>query len=751
MLGLSNGPTQPPGSSTMPTDFVTIPRRIVDPAARSAGRGLRLVIAIVLVGFFLGGAARAQPKPTRLSRQVLLLYDGQREGFPFSMVHRHASLPLEYLGFALVAHDIRRGLPKGRLADTYAGVVTWFSDDQLPAPETYAAFLARQIDAGTRFAILGNFGFNPSDALLAKLGLVHVGCDQGWSAPYTIAKSAEGMAFESKPGPVSTYVIPVRANRGRVLLEVKSKSGPVTATPIAVLPWGILALHPYLLDEGWAGRTRWRVDPFALFAQAFPGAAPALDLSTENGRRILTAHVDGDGIASMAEMPGGLLAAQVIQQRILEVFPIPTAVSVIESDTSPKGVNPELSPRLEEVARRIFRLPHVEIASHTYSHPFNWMAAAGTPWPMDPDEEKPSTDPDYLPIPGYAYSIAREVNGTVEYINSRLAPPDKKTKVYLWSGDALPDPESMSRVAALGLANLNGDNAVEPIGNPILSMIPSSGRWVGGHYQCYTPAQNENVFTNEWTGPFNGYRRAIDLFSFSESPRRLNAIAIYYHFYSGSKITSLAALREVYRYALRQETMPMAISDYTARVLDFQRATVARGEDGAFVFEGISALRTARIPSASGWPDLARSTGVVGVRDLPQGRYVAFDGSGRATLYLRPEPPVGPYLSSSNGRISAFKFATRESGQRLFTATLSAGVPLELSVGGCPKGAVLIGKSNEAKPRPGVHGASAWTWKAHEAEVTIACSQIPNRAGRSEEPRARRATRANGRSHVTEE
>jgi hypothetical protein len=680
-----------------------------------------LAISACLVLFFLTGVAFAERKPTPLSRKILLLFDGKREGLPFSMVHRHASMPLEYLGYALVPQDIRKGLPTGNLGETYAGVVTWFSDDLLPEPEKYEAFLHKQLEAGTRFAILGNFGFNPGDALLSRMGLSRVGGDKGWAAPYTIVKAGKVVGFEATPGLVSTYVIPVKAKQGRVLLEVKSKSGPVTATPIVVMPWGLLALHPYLLDDGWNGRTRWLVDPFALFAEAFPLAAPALDLSTENGRRILTAHVDGDGIASLAEMPGGLFAGQVIKQQILEAFPIPTAVSVIESDTSPQGVNPQLSARLEELARQIFRLPHVEIASHTYSHPFNWMAAAGTPWPKDADEEKPSTDPDYLPIPGYTYSIAKEVNGTVEYINSRLAPANKKTSVYLWSGDALPDPESMNRVAALGLANLNGDNAVEPEGKPILSMIPSSGRWVGKHYQCYTPAQNENVFTNEWTGPFNGYRRAIDLFAFSESPRRLNALAIYYHFYSGSKPSSLMALREVYRYATRQETLPMSISAYTARVLDFQQATVARDAEGAFVFEGVSALRTARIPTELGWPDLSRSTGVVGVRDLPQGRYVAFDGQGKATLYLQPEPPAGPYLVSSNGRVTAFRFGARENGQRTFTATLSAGVPLEATVGGCKKGAVVVGNANAAKARPGAPGETSWAWKAHETEVTIAC------------------------------
>jgi hypothetical protein len=44
---------------------------------------------------------------------------------------------------------------------------------------------------------------------------------------------------------------------------------------------------------------------------------------------------------------------------------------VIEAEVAPHGLHPQLSPRLEAIARQMFRLPHVEIASHT-AHPFVW-------------------------------------------------------------------------------------------------------------------------------------------------------------------------------------------------------------------------------------------------------------------------------------------------------------------------------------------------------------------------------------------
>jgi hypothetical protein len=48
-----------------------------------------------------------------------------------------------------------------------------------------------------------------------------------------------------------------------------------------------------------------------------------------------------------------------------------------------------------------------------------------------------------------------------------------------------------------------------------------------------------------------------------------------------------------------------------------------------------------------GWPDLLRSQGVAGVRDLPQGRYVALS-SDHALLVLRPDRDDRPALEDAN-------------------------------------------------------------------------------------------------------
>ncbi len=170
--------------------------------------------------------------------------------------------------------------------------------------------------------------------------------------------------------------------------------------------------------------------------------------------------------------------------------------------------------------------------------------------------EDDGRDGDRLAIPGYVFSLEREVDGSVAYINQRLAPPGKPARVFLWSGDALPPEEAIERTDALGLENLNGDDAEEPGPRLALSQVPSFVRPVGRRTQIYAPAQNENVYTNLWHGPFYGFRRVVDYFRFTDSPRRLKPIGIYYHFYSGTKAAAIKALHEVYGWALQQETFP---------------------------------------------------------------------------------------------------------------------------------------------------------------------------------------------------
>jgi hypothetical protein len=556
----------------------------------------------------------------------------------------------------------------------------------------------------------------------------------GARAPLSVAAADTMIGFEAPPAPrardLPSYAAPSLVRH----LEIADAQARIVA-PVAEGEWGGIALDPYLTETGFEGRQRWIIDPFQFLASAL--ALPDLpipDVTTENGRRVLEIHIDGDGFVSTAELPRRPLAGEVIRREFLARYHLPTTVSIIEGEIGAAGLYPERSGELEPVARAIFALPEVEVASHTFSHPFDWLRAQGvqTARPGEPDEPD-AVEGDRLDIPHYSYSVEREVDGSVRYIDGRLAPAGKTTRVILWSGNALPPEEAIARADALGLANLNGDNAEEPGPALTLAGVPSFVRPVGSRLQIYAPAQNENVYTNLWHGPYYGFRRVVDYFRFTDSPRRLKPIGIYYHFYSGTKAASVTALHEVYAWALSQENFPMWVSEYVEKVKGFQQASVARRLDGGWLLRDFGALRTVRLPAALDWPDLERSPDVAGKRELPQGRYVALVAPA-APEALRtlagPAPAAGaagaasaPYLESANAAVVSL----RRAGGELWLG-LRGHVPVEATLAGCRAGQSPViadlagGPAPHPVAGPTAGGARALRFEANQTgEIHVVC------------------------------
>jgi hypothetical protein len=613
-----------------------------------------------------------------IPRRILALYDGDEEAYlPATLIHRAGAVPLEYFGFVLEYFDIRKPLPGGDLASRYAGIVSWFVDDEMPQPRTYERWLETQMNDGLRIAMLNRPGFDPTPSFLKRIGMVE--SSKKVVGPVSVVSSGKLIGFETRPTPQVRGLLNWRAKDGEVHLELRDATGQIM-TPVVTGSWGGLAMSPFMIDLGFEDRVRWIVDPFAFITRALDvEPMPVPDTTTENGRRILIAHIDGDAFASKAEMPGKFYSGQIIMRDFLEKYPFPTTVSIIEGETSKTGVYPQDSERLEAIAKEMFALSNVEPASHAYSHPYDWVRAARGEGLIAMN----SKDPVHLPIPGYKYSAAREVGGSIRYISERLAPPDKPARVFLWSGAALPEPDAMKEIVAGKYWNMNGGNGELPLDAPTLSMVTSLGRPVDGMLQIYAQEQNENVYTNEWHGPFYGFRRVIGSFKYTDSPRRLKMIDIYYHFYSGTKLASINALHDVYQYAAAQDTLPLYVSEACARIEDYFRMNLARRLDGNWEIKGGGALRTVRLDKRLGWPNVVDSQEVVGVEDIPQGRYVALSGAQNVLLALQANRPSVPHLVSANAAVVSWS-RDRESVK----FHLKGHVPVDMTIGGCtPSGA----------------------------------------------------------------
>jgi hypothetical protein len=219
----------------------------------------------------------------------------------------------------------------------------------------------------------------------------------------------------------------------------------------------------------------------------------------------------------------------------------------------------------------------------------------------------------------------------------------------LWSGNCLPPEKAIAITRKAGLYNFNGGETTIRKSHPFLSLVTPMTRRVGSELQVYAPIMNENVYTNLWHGPFYGFRQVIETFELTDRPRRLKPVDIYYHFYSGAKTASLRALDEVYTWTLKQEILPVFLSDYIKRVQAFQQATVAREISGSLCYQGPVELRTLRLTGDTQTAYPASGENVAGYRHLHDGTYYALAGGKKTQLTLGAKSDARPRLVRGNG------------------------------------------------------------------------------------------------------
>ncbi|MEZ5739794.1 MAG: endo alpha-1,4 polygalactosaminidase [Burkholderiaceae bacterium] len=481
------------------------------------------------------GTGRIEVRP----RTLLVVHNGTQKGDEqFSTAQEVIAMPLHYLGYRVELLDVNRhDLPTGPMADRYAGIVGVFEKDITNQGRQWVDLLGRALDERVPVVLLNSFGAPIAD-LPPALGIGQP--DKPALGPLTLAQERRPLtSFETPALPDLRSVFVTAPAGADSLVRVRDRRGQVT-DGVALTDWGGYALQPFTYNIHSDGMN-WVINPIEFFRRALqrPDMPPVADVSTETGRRLLMVHIDGDGFASRAEIPGAPFAAEVMQKDFIARYKVPHTVSVIEGETGPQGLYPALSPVLERIARNIFKLDHVEIATHSYSHPFFWNklvaeAASGT---LELFPEKPVS----LPIKNYRFSLEREVAGSASYIDERLAPPGKRTQVFLWTGDCVPPAAAIAATERAGLLNMNGGDTTISRQYPTLTRVAPMSLRKDGLLQVYAPNQNENVYTNDWTGPFYGFERVIETFEMTEAPLRLKPINIYYHTYAASKTSSIKA------------------------------------------------------------------------------------------------------------------------------------------------------------------------------------------------------------------
>lgn len=576
-------------------------------------------------------------------RRVALVYDPREGDLADNAGHTYLGGLLEYLGYRVDYLPANSAMPEYRFSGLYAGVITWMTSGSPQDAAAFNRFISARLDEHVPVVFFSGLPIEDR-VLLKRMGLTREAPPGTQTLTVTHQDKALIGAFEAPVQPRSRDLTAVSVlPKGPTPALSLSNAAGETFNPVVIGDWGGLALAPYLLEVN-NERSRWILDPFAfLKASLRLPEQPRPDTTTENGRRIATVHIDGDGFPSRAEVRGTPYAGRHTLDDYIKPNPFLTSVSIVEGEISPRGMFPHLARELEPIAREIFANPKVEVATHTFSHPFF----------MQPDKAKKRENfkPEYglnMAIPGYdKIDFRREVVGSRDYINQQLTTPEKPVKMVFWPGDALPSASTLKIAYDAGLKNVNGAETMMTKADPSLTGLNPLLRPTEGGLQYYAPIISENLYTNLWHGPYYGFRELIETFELTDSPKRLRGLHLYYHFYSSTKQASIKAMHEIYGYMREQNPMSLWMSDYIDRLHGLYQASLARTADGNWQIRGMDALRTVRLDPQMGWPDLLRSQGVAGVRDIPQGRYVALS-SDRALLVLRPDRDGRPALEDAN-------------------------------------------------------------------------------------------------------
>ena len=341
------------------------------------------------------------------------------------------------------------------------------------------------------------------------------------------------------------------SEKNQVHLSVVEKLAPHRRADLVVTgEFGGYALNPIVLSENPKTFLRqWTLNPFLFFETAYDlKKLPRPDVTTLNGRRMIYCHIDGDAFTGNCRFDKKRYCGEVVFDDILKKYLFPHTLSLVHCWFDPNVRKLDLisvedgkmmdkrrvtftnndQTQWIKAAQRVFKEPWIEYALHGYGHPLKWEREILA-----------------LSAEGKPFDVRDEFDRSIE-IFSQYIVKGSQPKIFLWTGDCAPTEKQLLHSYDLGLVNMNGgDTMFDSTHNSHTSVAPLY-RQAGKALQIYASAANENIYTNEWAGPFYGFRNVIETFERTESPRRLAPVNIYYHWYSGEYKASMQALVEVY-------------------------------------------------------------------------------------------------------------------------------------------------------------------------------------------------------------
>jgi len=665
-------------------------------SVRSQARTVLFGLLLVACGL-LSARARAQtpgdePRVEPVRREILAIYDSREEIRPDqSRIHRLAEMPLNYLGFVVSYWDISAGLPSAERSENLRGIITWL---RRPPPPAFYLWAQQEVTKGARMVVLGDSGLpsgntSLADAnkLFAEIGFGLTGAAVDITYGTRVQRQDALVGFERPLDPVlpafpivNTFGSDVTSH---IVLEYHEGTQVLASSVVLTSSHGGYAANGYFIyEEPSTGRTKWIIDPFAFFQKAFGvEMMPIPDVTTISGRRMWFSHIDGDGwnnvsyIESYRDKP--TIAAGVVLRELIAPYPdLPVAVGVIGADIDERYGGPEAA---RAAARELYALPQVEVATHTYTHPYQWSFFESYDRALEERINGPD-DSEWTAVLGdrmrrvarrlfpglvhkyaetetkfidddpprafseFPFDLDQEIRGAIT-ASEEMAPEGKRGTLYLWSGGAEPFEAAIARTRRIGLRNLNGGDSRIDADYPSITYLSPIARSVGAERQIYAGDANDYIFITDGGGREHGFLNLDATITATENPRRLKPINVYYHMFAGERPAQLAAVKHHLDAAREALITPIAASHYAAIADGFFSTQITSLGEQSWLIQNRGALQTLRFDDAAGLTvDLGRSVGVLGERKKGNTLYVALDEA-----YDEPIVALGPDSTDNAG------------------------------------------------------------------------------------------------------
>lgn len=672
---------------------------VIDDQIRNARRmGLRpLVVDFAAPGDFAAAAAAAQRLeslgaipfittspvggvnlgPLReISRTIAVVHSGAAAAsWSAQIIHG----TLEWLGFRPIYIDARDPAAASKLGcrDDLAGIVL---DAGLSLSESEQArlttWMAKWVAQKTPLLLTG-LPWTSAETwreAARTLGLEGTGSSVAVSGKAAIQKIEKGM--QARQGALKARTIGLRdvraPQRSRIVLSVQAqpKEGETQVfDQVFTASWGAAWLDPLAVDAGP------QIDGVRFLKEwlHLEQVSPVADTTTLNGRRILVAHVSGDGFADAASAPGLPTAAEQMRDRILKRYSMPITVAMCESDVRAlsAGLDPRDAMRYEAIARSIFTLPQVEAASNSFSRPAQWPVPEAAASPLSSTAR------------GSSDRIEREIAGSLSYLHLNLLPPGKSVAVMLWPAASQPSEEAVRYSRRMGVENMA---VAWPSATPIPGGVPSlePHTWnLGEAAQTIASAPRRDA------GRLDA-NAMIEAFEASDSPRRLAPVHVPLSFQDARDERSLANVERVFDWCSVRSLHGITVSAYARMVRDAVQTRVLQAGPAHWVIINDGQARTLRLPASAGVPDMTHCRGVAGFSEHAGDLYIHTLGLGRVELVLK-------------GRAERLQFRLAEASSTVHFHNLTAGRalmqvadyrPVELQFAGIQPGATCMVSAN---------------------------------------------------------